>query len=216
MKNILFFTFFIVLTLNSVYSQDTIRIINRNFTSIFSKSKKHPILVQWWLTKTMVNCKTPIPRKDNFKPDPKLPNETDIFDDYVGSGYDKGHLMPAADNLCQTQEIQDECFYFSNIIPQPHYSNAGPWKKIEVLSRSLSKKKDSIFIWAGGVGSVNTFGKNKVNVPIKTWKVIYIKKTDEFICYIFPNTNKKITNVESLKVRKEDVESLTGFKFTKM
>ena len=121
--------------------------------------------------------------------------------------------MPAADNLCQTPEVQDECFYFSNMIPQPHYSNVGPWKKIEVLSRELASKNDSIHIWAGAIGSVKLFGLHKVSVPSKTWKVIYIKKTNSFSAYLFPNTDEKITDIESLKVKKEIIEQLTGLKF---
>jgi endonuclease G len=142
-----------------------------------------------------------------------LVSETDLSEDYKGSGYDRGHMMPAADNLCQTPQIQDECFYFSNIIPQPHYSNAGPWKKIEILTRDLSLKNDSIHVWAGAIGSVKFFGINQISVPSKTWKVIYIKKTKSYVAYVFPNTNDRISNDEILKVKKEDVEKLTGFKF---
>lgn len=202
-----------LLCFSSVNSQDTIRLKHTNYISVFSKSKKYPVLVEWWLTRAKIDCSNKLTRKDSFQPDPLLPNETDLSDDYKNSGYDKGHVMPAADNLCQTQSVQDECFYFSNMIPQPHYSNAGPWKKIEVLSRELSIKNDSIHIWAGAVGSVKFFGPDKVSVPSKTWKVIFIKKTKTFIAYIFPNTNEKIDDVEKLKVRKEDVEILTGFKF---
>jgi len=196
-----------------IIAQDVVIIKHTNYTTHFSKSKKYPVLVEWWITKAMVTCSTPLKRKDNFKPDPKLFVETDISVDYVGSGYDKGHVMPAADNLCQTPQVQDECFYFSNMIPQSHYSNAGLWKKIEVLSRELASKNDSIHIWAGAVGSVKLFGAHKVSVPLQTWKVLYIKKTKSFDAYLFPNTDKKIADVESLKVKKEIIEKLTGFKF---
>jgi endonuclease G len=212
MKKLLILLTLVLISINSI-AQDVVVIKHTNYTTHYSKSKMYPVMVEWWLTKVMISCPTPLKRKDNFKPDPKLVKETDIAKDYVGSGYDKGHVMPAADNLCQTPQVQDECFYFSNMIPQPHYSNAGPWKKIEVLSRELSLKNDSIRVWAGAVGSVKVFGPNKVSVPSKTWKVIYIKKTKLYIAYIFPNTNEKISDVETLKVKKEDVEQLTGFKF---
>jgi endonuclease G len=197
----------------TAYSQDVVVLKHTNFTSHYSKSKRYPVMVEWWLTKAKIACATPLKRKDNFKPDPLLPKETNLANDYLRSGTDRGHMMPAAENLCQTPAVQDECFYFSNMIPQPHYSNAGPWKKIEVLSRELSLKNDSIRVWAGAIGSVKVFGPNKVSVPSKTWKVVYIKKTKSYIAYIFPNTNDKISDVETLKVKKEDVEQLTGFRF---
>ena len=212
MKKLLTLMSFVLISMRLI-AQDVVVIKHTNYTTHYSKSKMYPVMVEWWLTRSMISCPTPLKRKDNFKPDPKLIKETDISKDYVGSGYDRGHVMPSADNLCQTPQVQDECFYFSNMIPQPHYSNAGPWKKIEALSRELSLKNDSIRVWAGAVGSVKVFGLNKVSVPSKTWKVIYIKKTKSYISYIFPNTNDKIYDVETLKVRKEDVEQLTGFKF---
>jgi endonuclease G len=212
MKNIIL-TLGLVLVSSLLFCQDTIRIKHTNYTTVFSKSKHYPVLVEWWTTKSMVSCSTPLKRKDNFKPDPQLINETNLSKDYVGSGLDKGHVMPAADNLCQTPRIQDECFYFSNMIPQPHYSNAGPWKKIEVMTRELSLKNDSIHVWSGAVGVIRVFGVSKISIPTKTWKVIYIKKTKTYISYIFPNTDEKIRDVETLRVKKINVEKLTGFKF---
>lgn len=211
MKKILILAIFTIVSL-TLNSQDTIRLKHTNYTSVFSKSKHYPILVEWWVTKVKVNCSKPLTRKDNFKPDPLLPKETDLINDYKGSGYDRGHMMPAADNLCQTPEVQDECFYFSNMTPQPHTLNAGVWKTLETQTRLLAIEHDSIHVWCGAVGSIKTFGTKPVSVPSTCWKVIYIKKTKEYRAYIFPNTSDK-PKLESLKVRKEDVEKLSGFKF---
>jgi endonuclease G len=138
MKKFLYSIAVILLSLLFVSSsqiQDQVVLKHTNYTSLFSKSKKYPVMVEWWVTKSMVSCPTPLKRKDNFKPDPLLPEHTNIAKDYVGSGYDRGHMMPAADNLCQTQLIQDESFYFSNMSAQTHRLNAGDWKSLETFTR---------------------------------------------------------------------------------
>jgi len=211
MKKLFLFKLLLLISITT-FSQDTVRIKHINYTTVFSKSKRYPVLVEWWLTKSMVTCPTPLKRKDNFKPDPQLPKETDIAADYVGSGTDRGHMCPAADNLCQTQEVQDECFYFSNMVPQPHTLNAGSWKTLETKTRETALENDSVHIWCGAVGVIKTFGVNNVAVPLKCWKVIYIKKTKQFKTYIFPNTSEKF-ELDKLEVKKEDIEKLTGFKF---
>ena len=193
------------------FSQDTIRLKHTNYTSVFSKSKRYPVLVEWWLTKSMVTCTTPLKRKDNFKPDPQLPKETDIVADYVGSGTDRGHMCPAADNLCQTQQVQDECFYFSNMAAQYHSLNAGDWKSVETWSREMAQKYDSIHIWCGNIGEVKKIGS--VSVPKVCWKIVYIKQTKEWMGFIFNNTTDKPTGMDSHKVTKQIIEKETGFKF---
>ena len=192
-------------------SQDTVRIIHNNYTTVFSKSKKYPVLVEWWLTKSMISCTTPLKRKDNFKPDPKLLSETDISKFYVGSGFDRGHMMPAAENLCQSSQIQDECFYFSNMSAQYHSLNAGDWKTVEVWERELSLSNDSIHIWCGNIGEIKKIGV--VSVPKECWKLIYIKKTNEWFGFLFDNTTDKPTGIYSHSVSKEIIESETGLKF---
>lgn len=194
-----------------VYCQDTVRLTHTNFTSVFSKSKKYPVVVEWWVTRGMVSCETPLKRKDNFKPDPKLPIETNIAKDYVNSGFDRGHMMPAADNLCQNQKILDECFYFSNMSAQYHSLNAGDWKVLETKTRQMALEYDSIKVWTGNIGEIKKIGK--VSVPEKCWKVIYIKKTNIFIGYIFENTKSKPDGIENNQVPISKIAELTGFTF---
>ena len=194
-----------------LFSQDTIRIKHTNYTTVFSKTKHYPVLVEWWTTKSMVTCTTPLKRKDNFKPDPQLIKETDIAKDYVGSGTDRGHMMPAADNLCQTSQVQDECFYFSNMSAQYHSLNAGDWKSLETLTRKLATEHDSIKVWCGNIGEVKRIGR--VAVPKQCWKVIYIKKSNTYYSYLFDNTTTKPDGIENNLVKLEVIEKLTGYKF---
>lgn len=205
------FTIIGVLIVFSTYSQDTVRLVHTNYISVFDKSKKYPVLVEWWTTKAKVNCLTPLKRKDNFKPDPKLPNETDIAQDYVGSGKDRGHMMPAADNLCQTQQVQDESFYFSNMSAQFHRLNAGDWKSLETFVRNEAKIKDSIRVWAGNLGEIQKIGR--VSVPKQCWKVIYIKKEKKYRGFLFENDMSSPNGFEDNEVPVEQIEKLTGFKF---
>ena len=192
-------------------AQDIVVLNHTNYTSHFSKSKKYPVMVEWWETKAKVACEKPLARKDNFKPDPQLPNETNIGQDYVGSGFDRGHLMPAKSNQCQTQVVQDECFYYSNMAAQTHRLNAGDWKSLEVLTREIASREDSVHIWAGNVGEIKKVGR--VSVPKQCWKVVYIKKTNEWIFFLFENDQSNPDGINNNKVLREDIEKLTGFKF---
>jgi endonuclease G len=193
------------------FAQDVVVLKHTNYTSHYSKSKKYPVMVEWWITKAKVSCPTPLDRKDNFKPDPKLPSETDLLNDYKGSGTDRGHMMPAAENLCQTPAIQDECFYFSNMAAQYHSLNAGDWKSVETMERELSKQQDSVKVWCGNIGVAKRIGR--VAVPTKCWKVIYIVKTKEWMAFLFDNNTSKPDGIHNNQVDKIDIEKLTGFKF---
>jgi endonuclease G len=168
-------------------------------------------VVEWWVTKNMVTCPTPLKRKDNFKPDPKLFQYTDLSKDYVGSGFDRGHMMPAADNLCQTQQVQDECFYFSNMAAQYHSLNAGDWKSLETFVREEAKKSDSIRVWCGNIGEIKKIGS--VSVPKYCWKVIYIKKENIWKSFLFENNTSKPDGFQNNEVKISDIEKMTGLKF---
>ena len=190
---------------------DTVRLKHTNYVTVFSKSHKYPVLVEWWATKAKVGCEKPLARKDNFQPDPLLPEDTKLGKDYVGSGTDRGHMCPAADNLCQTPAVQDECFYFSNMAPQYHSLNAGDWKSLETLCRKIAIESDSVHIWCGNIGEAKKIGA--VSVPKQCWKVIYVVKTKQWEAYLFDNTADKPTGLNSHKVTVADITKITGFKF---
>jgi endonuclease G len=194
-----------------VRAQDVVVLKHLNYTSHFSKSKKYPVMVEWWETKVKIGCPTPLARKDNFKPDPLLPNETNIGNDYINSGYDRGHLMPAKSNQCQTSFVQDECFYYSNMAAQTHRLNAGDWKSLETLTREIAVKEDSVHIWAGNIGEIKKIGS--VSVPKQCWKVVHVKKTNEWFFYLFENDQSKPDGINNNKVLRGDIEKLTGLKF---
>lgn len=192
-------------------AQDVVILKHTNYTSHFSKSKHYPVMVEYTITKPMVTCLTPLKRKDAFKPDPQLPVETNIMKDYVGSGTDRGHMMPAAENLCQTQAIQDECFYMSNMSAQYHSLNAGDWKSVETLERNIASIDGDIKVWVGNIGELKKIGT--VSVPAKCWKVLYIKSTKKWVAYLFDNNANKPDGYANNEVKVEQISLLTGFTF---
>jgi len=210
MKKILLLIVILTFSLN-VKSQDIVILKHINYTSHYSVSKKYPIMVEWWETRAKIGCSTPLPRKDNFKPDPLLPKETDLGADYVGSGFDRGHLMPAKSNQCQTQSVQDECFYYSNMAAQYHRLNAGDWKSLETMTRDIAVKEDSVHVWAGNIGEIKKIGK--VSVPKQCWKVVYFKKSNEWMAFLFENNESKPDGMYNNKVELIEIEKLTGLKF---
>jgi endonuclease G len=198
------------------------------YTSVFDTGLKYPVMVRWVDTKERVVCNQ-IPRKDCFSPDPILKEQTSIQIDYDianrtqkslnSKGFDRGHMCPAADNQCpmtvrglkiEAKKLQEECFYFSNMVPQFHSLNAGVWKKLEERTRMLASTEDSVFVWCGSIGTQFKYGK--MSVPSKCWKVIYVVSTKSWESYLFDNSLEKNPDLERCRVTKEEIEKLTGLK----
>jgi DNA/RNA endonuclease G (NUC1) len=69
MKRFLYSVAIVLLSLLFVSSsqiKNEVVLKHTNYTSTFSISKKYPVMVEWWVTKSMVNCTKPLKRKDNF------------------------------------------------------------------------------------------------------------------------------------------------------
>ena len=210
MKRMLSIVMLLVITV-TLKAQDIVVIKHTNYTTHFSKSKRYPVLVEWETTKAMVGCLTPLKRKDNFKPDPQLVDETNIAFYYLKSGYDRGHVMPAADNLCQTQAVQDECFYFSNMVAQTHRLNAGDWKSLETATRNWALISSKVRVWSGSVGEQKKIGL--VSVPTQCWKVIHIPSANKWLAYLFNNDLSNPDGFSNNEVPLSQIEKLTGFTF---
>jgi endonuclease G len=194
----------------TAYSQDTVTIVHKSYKTTYSKSKHYPVKVEWWVTKAMLDCSTKAKRTDNFGPDPKLPNETNLQLYYQGSGYDRGHNFPAADGSCDIISM-NESFYFSNMTAQYPALNRGDWKVLEIMVRDEALKHDSIHIWCGSIGEVKKIGN--VSVPTQCWKVTYNKHKNEWDAFLFDNNTSKADGIKNNQVEVKLIEQLTGFKF---
>jgi endonuclease G len=177
---------------------DTITIKHKYYTTTFSKSKHIPILVKYWLTKAMLSCQHRVKRTNKFKPDPLLPDYTNLDKDYRKSGYDRGHNMDAFDHGCDSAGMI-ESFYYSNICPQTQSLNRGRWKSLEQYTRILAQMYDSVLVWCG---AVTTSGKyiGEVAAPDYCWKIIYIKSSGAVEAYSFKNDNTHFETLSTYKV----------------
>ncbi|GAA6007941.1 ribonuclease [Rhodotorula paludigena] len=67
--------------------------------------------------------------------------------DYFKSGYDRGHMVPAADAK-QSQEAMSETFLLSNIAPQVGEGfNRHYWAYLEAFCRNLTQSFDDVYVF---------------------------------------------------------------------
>jgi endonuclease G, mitochondrial len=92
------------------------------FSLAYSEANEGALWVFYHLTPEHING--PGVRKDNFKVDPLVLSGSAALEDYVGSGYDRGHLCPAA-SMTINQTAMDESFYLSKMLPQHLSCNKG-------------------------------------------------------------------------------------------
>lgn len=153
-----------------------------------------------------------IPRKKNYTLDQKVSTGSAKTSDYTNSGFDRGHLVPAADMKMDFTSVK-EAAYMSNISPQKPKFNQGVWKKLEENARDLAKKTE-LYITTGGVLSsvdLKKIGKNNLSVPDQFYKIIYDTKNQKMFAYLMPN--KKIDSREKYVVTVDSIETLTGIDF---
>jgi len=110
---------------------------------------------------------------------------------YIRSGYDRGHLVPAEDFANNKQKLKST-FYYINCIPQTIKLNRGIWKKYEGEIRKFSRQ-DSLLIICGGCD----YDLNNHLIPRNCFKLVYNLKTKKCIySLLFYNDNSGYVRVE--------------------
>ena len=191
---------------------DTI-ITHTGYSFVYNEKYEQANWVAYLLTKEKTTKL--VERKNKFIPDPNVTTGTANNKDYATSGYDRGHLAPAAD-MGWSATAMAESFYYSNMSPQIPGFNRGIWKKLEEQVRSWAIENDSIYIVTGPVltTSLPTIGANKIAVPQYFYKVIldYTRPKIKGIGFIIPNTSSKEL-LPYFAVTIDSVEKLTGIDF---
>jgi endonuclease G, mitochondrial len=111
-----------------------------------------------------------------FSADPDLkPEQTARPSDYRGSGYDQGHMAPAADMAFAVQALI-ESFYMSNMAPQVGVGmNQHIWRYLEAFVRNWACRAGDIVVVTGPIFERRPewIGDGRVAVPTGFFKIVY-------------------------------------------
>ena len=180
----------------------------------YTEKHEQPAWVQYIMTADEVSRRA-AKRGDDFRPDPEIPTGSATPQDYTRSGYDRGHLAPAAD-MSFSVRTMSESFYMSNMSPQAPQFNRGIWSKLEKQVRHFATKERRIVVVTGPILPAEktiTIGANRVTVPEFYYKVIYdTTPPEKMIGFVLPNKGSK-ADLRTFAVTVDRVEELTGLDF---
>jgi endonuclease G len=136
--------------------------------------------------------KGPHPRRTNqFYEEARLAmHERSLLADYRGSGYDRGHNVPAGDMTSEQGMAQS--FSLANIMPQARQNNQGIWaKRVEEPTRLYIKRaQGDIFVFTGSTGQAGSIGKSKVTIPSHLYKLVFDPAKKTAWAYWVENTDE--------------------------
>lgn len=164
---------------------------------------------------TLADVTGPARRRDNFRADPDIPPEHQArLQDYVGSGYDRGHLSPSAMNT-QNDLIMSESFFLTNMVPQVPNHNRGIWRILELKIRGWVRAGAELYVITGTAYAADaaTVGPGQVAVPTHMWKVIVDPGSNQGIGFFLPNTAIPVKDLPQYIVSIREIEQLTGIDF---
>ncbi|KAJ3028927.1 UNVERIFIED_CONTAM: nuclease [Siphonaria sp. JEL0065] len=173
---------------------------------------------------------SPDRKHSTFKEDPSIPQEFRVKpQDYTHSGYDRGHLVPAAD-VVESQKAIDETFFMTNMSPQTPAFNRGVWASFERYVRGLVKSFDEVYVVTGPMYlpkldesdgkyyvKYEVIGRDKnIAVPTHFYKVILGVKNGKHYLGSFVLANEGVsqdTSLDSFLMPVAAIEKSTGLEF---
>lgn len=113
--------------------------------SVYAGELKLPIAVQYYLPAWALGDAK---RVNSWKFLADVPDSICLVhhQDYTRSGYDRGHMMAAADRSFDTG-VMRATFVMSNVAPQTPALNRGPWAKAEEDVRDLARKRGEVMVY---------------------------------------------------------------------
>lgn len=185
------------------------------FTLSYNEQYEEPDWAAYLLTREEVGGD--LERTNNFHPDTSVSTGSASLEDYRASGYDRGHLVPAADLKWDSQAM-DDSFYLSNMTPQVPEFNRGIWASLEAMVRTFANDYGAVYVATGPVlqteGPFKTIGPNKVAVPKHFYKaILYWDGTNaRSIAFYLPNSGSNLAVTEYV-LTVDALEEKTGLDF---
>jgi endonuclease G len=205
---------FEITTSNFLPTSTTGQIVHHNY---YSLSYNEPFEQAEWVAYSLTSDQIVSTdfKRPYFEKDSKVKTKSAHYKNYSNSGYDKGHLCPAADRRF-SKFAHDETFLTSNISPQNHQFNSGIWNRLEQKTRYWATKYKSLYVVTGGVLSsdLKTIGSEKVGVPNYFYKIIldYHEPEIKAIAFLMPHEDSE-QGLYQFVTSIDKIEELTGIDF---
>ncbi|GIZ51119.1 DNA/RNA non-specific endonuclease [Noviherbaspirillum aridicola] len=185
------------------------------FAVLHSGVTKTPLLVAERMSREQLIDAQDEKRSNRFFADARLPfADRAQLEDYKGSGFDRGHMAPAA-NMPSTRAMA-QSFSLANMVPQAPKNNQRAWAGIELATRKyVMRASGDVYVISGPVfdAKAETIGPGKVWVPDYLYKLVYDKSTGRAWAHWLENTNEarvsRPISYEEL-VRRTGIEFLPG------
>ena len=179
------------------------------FTSYFNPETHIPNCVAYEIIESETTGDEP--RKKSFEADHTIDGCAESSD-YRNSGYDRGHMAPAAD-MKWSKVAMEESFLMTNICPQVKSLNSGIWHRLEQRVREWAARDSSIIVVCGPIFTpgkpVEQIGEIGVAVPHRFFKALYAPGRNIGIAFIFDNDKVK-GELRKYAVTIDSVERETG------
>ena len=138
-------------------------------------------------------------RSNDFRADPIISTGSADLADYRKSGFDRGHLTPAADMSFDSKAMSDT-FFMSNMSPQNPQFNRGIWKDLEAQVRIWVKVFGRAYVVSGPIlnksaDEYNSIGNNNVAIPEYFYKVILVPLYEDMTDRSSPNDAKAVAAI---------------------
>ncbi|WP_375140238.1 DNA/RNA non-specific endonuclease [Azohydromonas aeria] len=163
------------------------------FAVLHSGRTKTPIFAVERLTAAQLADAADEERTNKFYADARLPQaERATLEDYRGSGFDRGHMAPAAD--MPTAQAMAQSFSLANMVPQAPENNRKTWAGIENDTRRYVRRaKGPVYVFTGPVypaAGAQVIGKGRVWVPAQLYKLVYDAGTNRAWAHWVENENE--------------------------
>ena len=150
------------------------------------------------------------PRNDSFRSDSRITTCNTEGNKYRGSGYDRGHLVPAA-AMRISEKAMSDCFLMTNISPQSPSLNRGAWRELEEWSRVISEQKQDSIVVLVGHGREFDLLEGYGPVPQKYFMVLIHPRKKKVIGFLLPNEARVLGEMEGFIMTIDEIERYAGF-----
>ena len=183
---------------------------NEYYDACYSPTAKTSFWTIHTLSASMIEGS--VARTNNYHSDERLSDGPEATS-YRYSGFDRGHLAPAADMKFDSQSMS-ESFLMTNMAPQRPAFNRGIWLKIEkAIRRDVIEYGEAIVVTGAFLHSSLPLLDSGVAIPEYFYKIIYWPSKNVAKSYLITNQGYSQSDASDFLVSVDDIESLTGEDF---